>query len=202
MRKIVLGVLAVVIGLFGWWWIERPVKVVRVVDGDNIELADGRRIRYLGIDSPEEGECFRDESTRMNKELVLNKKVKLKFDKDSMDNYGRILAYVYVDTKMVNQELLERGAGKYFFDKQTTRFEAELVAAAQQGYESKQGLWGECGDETGCVVKGNLDKLDKRWYHLPEMRHYNQVVVNLDKGDRWFCSQEEAVKAGFSKARQ
>jgi len=200
--RIVFGILGVGV-LVGWYAIDgfKPV-VMRVIDGDTIELKDGRRVRYLGIDTPEEGECFYEESTKMNEELVLGKKVELKFDIDSMDDYGRMLAYVYVDGQMVNKLLLEKGAGRYYFDEQTQKFSQELVEAAEQAHEQKQGLWEVCGGEEGCVIKGNLDKSDKRWYHLSSFRHYEQTVVNLNKGDRWFCSEEEAQRAGFERARE
>ena len=203
-KKILLGILAAVIGLLGWWYVERPFEVSRIVDGDNIELKDGRRIRYIGVDTPEEGECFRDESTKMNHDLVMGKKVRLKFDADTKDDYGRWLAYVYVDGVMVNGELLRRGAGEYFFDEDTVKHMAELVEKSQKAYEEKQGLWGKCAEDkkVGCVIKGNISRLDKRWYHLPSFRHYSQTKVNLDQGDRWFCTEDQAIKAGFKAARE
>jgi micrococcal nuclease len=194
--------LIVLVGLLGWWYVERPIGVLRIVDGDNIELVDGRRIRYIGVDAPEEGECFREESIKINEELVMGKKVKIEFDKNDMDNYGRWLAYVWVDDVFVNQELLEKGAGEYFLDTVNKKYGEELVEAAEKGYGGNQGLWGKCGGEVDCVVKGNVDRNDKRWYHLPGFRHYSQTEVNLDHGDRWFCSEEEAIKAGFERARE
>ena len=47
-----------------------------------------------------------------------------------------------------------------------------------------------------------VDKNDKRWSHLPYFRHYDQVEVNLDHGDRWFCTEKEAIEAGFERARE
>ena len=63
------------------------------------------------------------------------------------------------------------------------------------------GLWAECWKESDCAIKGNVDRNDKRWYHLPEFRHYDQTEMNLDHGDRWFCTEEQAIKAGFERAR-
>ena len=87
------------------------------MDGDNIELVDGRRIRYIGVDTPEEGECYREESTQINEALVLGKKVRVELDTNEMDRFGRILAYVYVDRNgkemMVNEYLLAKGVGEY-----------------------------------------------------------------------------------------
>lgn len=81
--------------------------------------------------------------------------------------------------------------------------EDRLVKAAQEGYTQKTGLWSDCapGPE-GCIVKGNISRLDVRWYHLPEFRHYGQTIINLKSGDRWFCTEEDAIKAGFQRARE
>ena len=68
-----------------------------------------------------------------------------------------------------------------------------------RGDPTQQGLWQECGP---CLIKGNVDRLDKRWYHLPGFRHYESTEVNLEHGDRWFCSEGEAQEAGFERARE
>ena len=51
------------------------------------------------------------------------------------------------------------------------------------------------------VIKGNIDKATyEKFYHLPECKHYNQVIMELDIGEKYFCSEKEAKKAGFKKA--
>lgn len=54
---------------------------------------------------------------------------------------------------------------------------------------------------SGCVIKGNVSKWnnDKHIYHCPNWRDYDKTEVNLSEGDRWFCSEAEALAAGFSK---
>jgi len=180
----------------------RP-KVVKVVDGDTINLSNGQTIRYIGVDTPEKGECFYEEATKINQDLVLNQEVEIKTDANNLDRFGRVLAYVWVGDIFVNQELLSLGAGEYFMDTVNLAHQTELVEAAEQGYQAKSGLWSVCapGPE-GCVIKGNISRLDIRWYHLPEFRHYGQTVINLDQGDRWFCTEEDAIKAGFQRARE
>jgi len=201
MKKFLGLVAIVVVSFIGWWVYPKGVEVTRIVDGDNIVLADGRRIRYINVDTPEEGECFRDESIKMNEELVMGKKVRVEMDVNEMDRFGRHLAYVWVGDKMVNEELLKAGVGEYQLDTVNLKYQERLIEAADEGHEEGLGLWGACGGEDGCLVKGNLDRFDKRWYHLPGFRHYDQVVVRLDKSDRWFCSEEKAIEAGFTRAR-
>lgn len=89
--------------------------VTRVIDGDTIELENGERVRYLGINTPESVdprkpvECFGKEASLKNKELVLNKKVVLEKDISEIDKYGRLLRYVYVDGIFINLELIKQG---------------------------------------------------------------------------------------------
>ncbi|MBU1085019.1 MAG: thermonuclease family protein [Candidatus Beckwithbacteria bacterium] len=199
-------VLVIVVGLLGavgfWWWSPKPVEVTRVVDGDTIELIDGRRIRYINVDTPEVDECFRAESIKMNEELVMGKKVRIEYDYDKIGKWGRELAYVYADGKMVNEELLKMGAGEFQRDNNNHKYEERLITVAENSKEEKRGLWSVCGEKGECLIKGNIDRNDVRYYHLPTFRHYEQVVMRLDLGDKWFCSEEEAIKKGFTRARE
>src|SRR3990167_1293984 len=78
------------------------IKVVKVIDGDTIEIDGGARVRYIGIDTPETVsptsaiECYGKESSNKNRELVEGKTVRLEKDVSEIDKYGRLLRYVYV----------------------------------------------------------------------------------------------------------
>ena len=76
--------------------------VIRVIDGDTIELQDGSRVRYLGIDTPETDEYYYTEATAKNRELVEGKIVELQSGKRDQDKYDRLLRYVYVNGVFVN----------------------------------------------------------------------------------------------------
>jgi micrococcal nuclease len=119
--------------------------VTRVIDGDTIQLEDGRKVRYIGIDAPEvSGDCFAPEATNKNKELVLNKKVSLLKDKSEVDRYGRLLRYVYVDDIFVNNTLVREGfalAKKYPPD---TKFAQQFTRAEEEARDQRNGLWGMC----------------------------------------------------------
>lgn len=187
----------------------RSFTVVKIIDGDTIKLSDGRSIRYIGIDAPEKDSCYSQEASKFNSDLVLGKPVRLERDINEIDQFGRTLAYVYAQNEtgeeiFVNQELLEQGAGEFFLDTVNLRYQAVLVQVADQAHENKQGLWGSCAPDpgSGCQIKGNLDRLDQRWYHLPSFRHYEATEVNLKHGDRWFCTEEQAQSAGFKRARE
>jgi len=178
-------------------------RVVKVIDGDTINLDNGKTVRYINVDTPEKGECFYEESKKINENLVLDKEVEIKTDENTMDRFGRTLAYVWLGDMFINEELLKRGAGEYFLDTVNQHYEERLVQAAESGYQGKSGLWTACAPNPGgCVIKGNISRKDKRWYHLPSFRHYQQTQVNFEHGDRWFCTEDDAVRAGFQRARE
>ena len=81
----------------------------------------------------------------------------------------------------------------------------ELSKLFKFAKNKKLGIFGElCRDvkpTDECVVKGNIDKATyQKTYHLPDCRQYKQVIMETNSGDRFFCTEAEAQKAGFAKA--
>jgi endonuclease YncB( thermonuclease family) len=87
---------------------DERVQVKRVYDGDTVLLQDGRKVRYLGINAPEFQEPYYLKAKRFNESLVLQRQIRLEYDREPVDAYDRLLAYVYADDRMVNAALLER----------------------------------------------------------------------------------------------
>ena len=122
-----------------------------VVDGDTIELDDGRRVRLLQIDTPEGGEgeeCYADASRDTLIALVAEgSEVLLVADPllDQEDRFGRLLRYVYADENNVNIDLVERGAATvWLVDGDEGIFAEDLLSAATVANEAQRGLWGAC----------------------------------------------------------
>jgi hypothetical protein len=67
------------------------------------------------------------------------------------------------------------------------------VASFASGYTQEQ--------RAGCVIKGNISISGERIYHTPEQRYYDKTLVNRSKGERWFCTEDEAIAAGWRKAK-
>lgn len=208
LRTVLLAAGLVLMGLWAWIGAEnKTYLVVKVVDGDTIHLSDGRRIRYIGLNTPEKktDECFWQEAMKLNKELVGDKQIRIETDSNEKDRFGRVLAYAYLkDGTFVNKVLIEKGMAKFHLDTVNLKHQEELMMAANEAHENNVGLWKACAEvpKEGCVVKGNYDVSGHRYYHLPEFRHYSQTVINLDDGDQWFCSEEKAIEAGFTRARE
>ena len=83
--------------------------VTNVVDGDTLDLDNGERVRLVGIDTPENGQCGADEATFVLIALTLNKTITLEPSDEDRDEYGRLLRYVLVDGVDVGGQLLAQG---------------------------------------------------------------------------------------------
>lgn len=115
--------------------------VARVIDGDTVELSDGRRVRYLGLDTPELGEPYSQEALSYNQELVEGKWVELQAGDRDKDDYGRLLRYVYVDGTFVNAQMIAQGyATSYIFDP-NDKYSQVLIQLEQYAKSLNRGMW-------------------------------------------------------------
>lgn len=115
--------------------------VATVVDGDTIELVDGRRVRYIGINTPERDQPYYKEATDANRQLVEGRAVQLEFDVETFDQYGRTLAYIWVDGTLANWEVVNRGFANVFTVPPNVKYEEALRRAEQDAREAGRGLW-------------------------------------------------------------
>jgi endonuclease YncB( thermonuclease family) len=119
-----------------------PLTVVDVYDGDTVTLADGRHIRYLGINTTEIGETLSEEARERNKELTLGKVVRLELDEVKTDSYGRTLAFVWVGRTNVNLSLIREGLAHMMFIPPNVKHYDEFLEAQKEAQAKKRGLWG------------------------------------------------------------
>jgi micrococcal nuclease len=133
---------------------ERPgttALVKRAIDGDTLELTSGEKVRLIGVDTPETKDprkpvqYFGKEATAFTQRVVEGKRVRLEYDQQRQDKYGRTLAYVYLDDgTFVNAEIIKiikQGYGSAY-----TRFPFRYLEQFRQfereARESGRGLWG------------------------------------------------------------
>lgn len=168
---------------------REKAKVLRVIDGDTIEVqldpttGSGRadlKVRYIGIDTPETVDprkpvqCFGQEATAKNKELVEGKEVELEKDVSETDKFGRLLRYVYVvDTVsqpqnepgssartsariFVNEELVRQGYAYASTFPPDVKYQEVLRQAQDEARENKRGLWAACPVEGSSSVLPTL----------------------------------------------
>ncbi len=122
--------------------------VKRVVDGDTIELTDGSKLRYIGINAPEFIKCFGNESTLENKKLVEGKDIRLEKDISQTDKYGRLLRYVYVGDIFINDYLVREGFAHAATFPPDVRYADQFRRAEQEARENNRGLWNGCKNPT------------------------------------------------------
>ncbi|MCD6156606.1 MAG: thermonuclease family protein [Candidatus Atribacteria bacterium] len=121
--------------------------VEEVIDGDTIKLKSGERVRYIGIDTPElkgkdgKPEFYAWEAKEANRKLVEGKKVKLEFDVEKRDRYGRLLAYVYVDGLMVNEWLVANGYARAVVFPPNVKYEEHFRRLEDEAQELGLGIW-------------------------------------------------------------
>jgi micrococcal nuclease len=133
---------------------EEIFLVTRVINGDTIEIEGGKRVRYIGIDTPETVDpnrpvgCFGKEASNKNSELVLNKRVKLVKDVSETDRYGRLLRYVYIDDIFVNDYLVVEGYAKASTYAPDVKYSEQFVNSERKAREEKKGFWSEA-----CEIK-------------------------------------------------
>lgn len=186
----------------GYWMVRnwQRTVVISVSDGDSLDLADGRRIRLLGIDSPEKGRCMADEARAKLVEVAQGKHVRLK---DVVkDDFGRQLAIVIVDGEPLQETLVSRGLARNRAESSNPYYRV-LTEAQEVAKSKKRGIWSDAcrGKEPlgDCAIKGNVRAGEKRYYP-PSCAQYEQVIVDTSFGDVWFCSEGEASRAGFALA--
>lgn len=174
-------------------------RVIKVVDGDSFDLKDGRRIRLLGIDAPERNRCFYQQAHDRLTDLIAHKKVRL--TSLVSDDYGRILAYVFVNEKLINEIMVREGLAKFSYiagpHYQQLKESSTLAQQEQIGIYSP--VCRKTVSANDCQIKGNL-RAGEKIYHLPLCKNYFQVIVDEAFGDQWFCTEAEAQGQGFRKA--
>jgi micrococcal nuclease len=136
-------------------------RVTHVVDGDTIDVSmpDGsdETVRYIGIDTPETVkpdtpvQCGGPKAHAVNERLVGGRTVTLRFDEETRDVYGRLLAYVYLPGTgpqgrplFVNAELARRGLARTLTIAPNDSFADLFARLAARAGAAGQGLWGRC----------------------------------------------------------
>ncbi|CDZ30982.1 thermonuclease family protein [Neorhizobium galegae] len=188
---------------------------VRVVDGDTIEL-NGETFRLHGIDAPEAGQqctlplgkswpCGKA-AIRSMEDLVLDKAVQC--DSRGSDGYGRTIGVCTVNGADINAAMISAGMA-WAFRKYSLDY-AKLEDVAHQNrvgvwqaptetpWDFREAKWAVSQQEApnGCPIKGNVSG-GGYIYHAPWSPWYDRTKVSLQKGERWFCTEAEAVAAGW-----
>ena len=203
--------------------------VTRVVDGDTIDVSiDGKvkRLRLIGINTPETVdprkpvECFGVEASNKAKTLLTGKKVSLESDgsQGELDKYNRLLRYVFLeDGTNINLLMIKEGYAYEYTYNLPYKYQTEFKNAQKQAETNKAGLWSpnacnedatksastnaiETSNANSCTIKGNISSSKEKIFHMIGCGSYNKTVIDESRGEKWFCSEKEAIDAGWRKA--
>ncbi len=192
--------------------------VARVVDGDTFETKTGSKVRLVGVNTPEKYgkvEFYGVEASAYTKQRLEGKAVYMFKDVSETDRYGRLLRFVFIkgDSKMYNEQLLREGYANVMTYPPDVTYAKHFLKVERTARETGAGLWageeptapatdsnGSAAEEApSCAepqIKGNIKSGGKeKIYHVPGGSSYNQT-----KAEVMFCTEEEAVAAGFRKA--
>ena len=122
-------------------------RCIKVLDGDTIVLDGNERVRLIGVDCPESGnpatpvEFFSEEAAQFTRNLIEGRNVRLEYDINRFDVYGRTLAYVYLeDSTFVNEEIIKQGFG-YAYTQFPFKYAKKFVEYEKNAKKLKLGLW-------------------------------------------------------------
>lgn len=194
-----LGATLIAAAVGGRAWLNNiSYKINRVIDGDTFETTEHQIIRLADINTPEAGLCGSDEAKKQLEKLIKNKRVFLKVL--YRDDFDRLISWVYTPGVFINEALVSSGWAVY--QQKTADLNKVLVAAKTEARETKKGVYSQLCSQTAnpdnhdCSIKANVIR---RQYRFPGCGQYNNTDVQLYLGDRWFCAETEAQKAGFTK---
>lgn len=124
--------------------------VKRVIDGDTIELENGEKIRYIGINTPEtvdprrKVQCFGWQAKEENKKLVEGKEIIATRDVSDKDKYGRLLRYVYIGDVFINDYLVRNGFASISTFPPDVKYAEQFKQAEEEARINNRGLWKNC----------------------------------------------------------
>jgi micrococcal nuclease len=173
-----------------------------VDDGDTIMLTDGRHVRYIGINAPEiahdhqKAEPFGYAAKKYNQSMLQSKKVRLEFDKEKYDRYGRSLAYIFLQNgTFVNQAMVGQGYAYVLPRKPNLKYDRVLLQAQRNAMSAKRGIWLNWKEKEGEIL-GNKKS---RRFHLKtcpygkKIKHQNRI---------FFAGSRDAFWAGFAPCKR
>ncbi|MFI8491846.1 thermonuclease family protein [Peribacillus butanolivorans] len=208
-------------------------KIVKVIDGDTVKIklpsGNEETVRLLLIDTPETVhpskpvQPFGPEASKFTKELMpAGSEVEVETGISERDKYGRLLAYFYVDGKMVNKLLLEKGLARVaYVYAPNTKYIDELEGIQKQAQKEEIGIWSienyatskgfddsntevvtekKNAKSTSCSkpeIKGNINSKGDKIYHIPTGQYYE-----ITKPEELFCTEQDALNAGFRKSQR
>ena len=132
----------------------------------------------------------------------------VKCEEVTPDGMGRIIACCWADDQSIGGYMTRTGMAWAFVKYSDTYIQEEALARSegigiwraptQPAWEFRAERWAVAEQEApeGCPIKGNISR-NGRIYHPPWSPWYSRTKISVEKGERWFCSEDEAIEAGW-----
>lgn len=199
-------------------------KVVRVVDGDTIVISYNgvdEKVRMIGIDTPEsvhpdktKNSEFGDTVSTFSKSQLSDSYVGIEFDVQERDQYGRLLAYVYVGDKMYNKTLLEEGYASVSTYPPNVKYVDDFTAIQKSARDAGKGMWADgfsansnSSKNSSASTSSNNNTSNDGVYkaHIKNMKfhtsgcRYGEMISPQNLAT--FKTRDEAIDAGYAACK-
>ena len=210
--------------------VASPQGIIRVIDADTWDVAD-TRVRLHGIDAPEMAQtCDSQQRVSWPCGHWVSDQVRAHYDGKiaicetiTTDRYNRTVARCWVDGRDAGQDMVANGLA-FAYRKYSMEYDLDEKGAAINNrglhahyiqspaqFRANPAKGRPAPDrpapdrpapDRDCLIKGNISSKGARIYHVPGQRDYQRTVISENKGERWFCTAENALDAGWRKAKR
>ncbi|MGJ8585096.1 MAG: thermonuclease family protein [Marinosulfonomonas sp.] len=191
---------------------------MRFSDADTVKVGS-ITVRLFGIDAPETDQsCKRANGKTWSCGKWATRNARKKFqgriancENLGNDRYGRTVARCFSDGQDIAEVLVRDGVAQAY-----VKYSLDYVSAEKEASIANIGIWAGTLEDpaeyrasrkaapsvapTECRIKGNISK-NGHIYHVPGQKYYEQTGINASRGERWFCSEAEAIAAGWRRSR-
>ena len=198
---------------------------LKIIDADTIKLHD-IIVRLSGIDAPEKSQkCQKYDDTLYNCGIHATNELKKLFknnlekefycEYNNRDKYNRYVGECYIGSINVNRWLVKNGWALAYRKYSHKYIEEEQIAKL-----NKAGIWSgkfiepwkwrrtekliskPIMPKNNCMIKGNISSNDEKIYHMKEGQYYSKTKISPTKGEKWFCTEKQAIDNGWRKSEK
>ncbi|MFQ5329507.1 MAG: thermonuclease family protein [Thermodesulfobacteriota bacterium] len=163
------------------------ITVTSVIDGDTIKLSSGLTVRYIGLDTPERGEPLYREARERNRRLLEGGRLRLEICKgEERDRYGRLLALLYSDGKLINATILREGYAMLMVIAPCGLEKASILQASlREAIEESRGLWADLKTIPFSAAHHYIEKYMRVTGTVESIHDSGKAIyMRFSKGDR------------------
>ncbi|WP_088042360.1 thermonuclease family protein [Bacillus sp. EAC] len=210
MKKLILVTLMALIGITGYFQFTKPVqakagtkftvKLAKCIDGDTAKFTKVGTTRFLYIDTPESTitvEPYGKEASAYTCNLLNKAKtIQLQYDGPKKDKYNRTLAWIWIDGRLIQKDIIKKGYVEKFYDYGTYSYETELRNLQATAQKQKVGLWSK---SKPVATKPNTNNKTQNFANCTELR---KVYPNgVPKGHKAYQAKMDRDKDNYACER-